>query len=115
MIGDKSADGLYLHYFKTKCHSVVPDTHVDSVESKVGEHLQQELFGLPLKDPNTVTSILGTVVANQGGFLERDLVTLVEAIAQTIQHMVNLTVQPPPSIYVPSPSMSKREYISSLS
>ena len=91
LIGDKGNDGKYSNYFRSGCQpNKAPDTHVESVERKLRDHLDREGLGLPLKDTDTVRSILGTIVANQGGFLEGEFSNAVANISNTIEVMVNL-------------------------
>jgi len=90
MIGNKGPDGLYSNYFGSGCHPRAPDTHVESVEHKLREHLDREGLGLPLKESDTVASVLGRVLSNQGGFLEGEFKSAVKTISNTIELMVNL-------------------------
>jgi len=73
MIGDVKDDGMYSP-FNFRILSKAPDIVVKSVETKLCEHLDREGLGLPYKEHTTVKTTVGTLVANQGGFLEGDLV-----------------------------------------
>jgi len=78
--------------FNFRILSKAPDIVVKSVETKLCEHLDREGLGLPYKEHTTVKTTVGTLVANQGGFLEGDLVSAVETISQTIVGMVKTCV-----------------------
>jgi len=68
MIGDLEPDGNYTHYFKSGCNPNAPDIVVESVETKLKEHLNREGLGLPYTEDMSVRDILTTILSNQGGF-----------------------------------------------
>jgi len=72
MIGDPN--GSIYSRLGTRQLPNAPDIVVKSVETKLCEHLDREGLGLPYKEHTTVKTTVGTLVANQGGFLEGDLV-----------------------------------------
>ena len=97
MIGDKdSSTGLYSRYFRTKCHpAACPDISVASVERKLREHLEREGLGLPYKEEHTVKAIVDTVVSNQGGYLQGEIMDAIPAIVGSIERMRDTVLNVP--------------------
>eukprot|EP01036_Dinobryon_divergens_P021843 gene21843-30016_t len=88
MIGDKDLEEQYSNYFTSSCNpKEAPDVSIDSVESKFGEHLDREGLGLPYKKTDTVSGVLGAILANQGGFIQGDLSTSIFTIVEKIVDM----------------------------
>lgn len=87
MIGDAGADGKYSNYFKSGCNPNAPDVVVQSVETKLREHLDREGLGMPYKDENSVRSVLTTVLSNQGAFIEGDVIGSLSIAVTSISKM----------------------------
>ena len=91
-IGDvKSGSGKeieYSDYFASGCHpSPVPNNAVDSVESKLRDHLRKHGLGAPLKARMSVADVVGQVLACQGGFLRGHQDDSIASISKTIADM----------------------------
>eukprot|EP00607_Mallomonas_marina_P010574 CAMPEP_0182422392 /NCGR_PEP_ID=MMETSP1167-20130531/8069_1 /TAXON_ID=2988 /ORGANISM="Mallomonas Sp, Strain CCMP3275" /LENGTH=705 /DNA_ID=CAMNT_0024600411 /DNA_START=348 /DNA_END=2465 /DNA_ORIENTATION=- len=94
MIGDKDANGFYSNYFGSGCHpALLPDIVVESIESKVRDHLDREGLGLPYKETQTVKSIVTDITSNQGGFIQDNIEECIQNLALVIVGMVTSSLQ----------------------
>ena len=85
MIGDLPPDsGLYANFFQSGCKPNPPDVAVDSVESKLRDHLYREGLGLPFGEYETVNSLLSKVLLNQGVFIEGQLIDSVKNVCSSV-------------------------------
>ena len=87
MIGDKQG-GHYSSYFQSGCHPAAPDVYVDSIETKVREHLERQGLGAPLESNVTVKKVLSDITSNQGGFIEGIDEVAFLSVVDTIYNML---------------------------
>eukprot|EP01041_Mallomonas_annulata_P014762 gene14762-biopygen7665 len=88
MIGDKDLEEQYSNYFTSGYNpSAAPAVAIDSVETKFGERLDREGLGFPYKKSDTVSGVLGAILANQGGFIQGDLNTAMCIVVEKIVDM----------------------------
>ena len=91
-IGDMDESGVYSNYFRSGCHpSPLADCTVDSVESKLAEHLDRQALGQPYRSGDSVgvKATAGLITANQGGFLEGVGREAVQEISLKVLDMIN--------------------------
>lgn len=89
LVGDRLSDGKYSSYFKSGCHPKVADVCVESVMTKVAEHLERQGLGTPLDGEATALHVNKELMNYQGGFVQDDYALSMDGISQTVYSMVS--------------------------
>jgi len=89
-IGDVDpVTGLYSNYFGSGCHPALPQTTVDSVDAKLAHFMVAEGLGAPKEPQKTVFSVVNTITACQGAFIQGDGDAAFAAAADAVYRMVH--------------------------
>jgi serine/threonine protein kinase/Leucine-rich repeat (LRR) protein len=78
----------YSNFFSTGCHpNPLPSVVVNSIETKLGEHLDHQGLGSSLLGRMTIKQIVDEICATQGGFLRGKINEVLPSICNTILEM----------------------------
>jgi len=83
-------------YGRYRCPAESPPANaaVDSVESKIREHMSRQAIGAPMHDSMTVRDVYQTIMTNQGGFVSGKEQEAFESIADAIAKMISVSKAP---------------------